>query len=185
MTCLAGASWVQGNILSRMPDPALRVLVVWVPFVGGTRQAINPSVLPDRRVTSLWDPNSGSSQWLWAHVTNQIRPALDYYQPFGAPPPWGPAPRPWLRQGRLVAPAHRPGVLPRGAPRRGRRPARDRPSPGSERHDDGRLRRSVRARRDPGGPGCVRPHVIAALAGHRRRREPDRTGRPAGLRPGA
>ena len=69
MTCLAGASWVQSNILSRMTDPALRVLVVWVPFLNGTRGAINPSVFPDSRVTSLWDQN--------AHLQPVVLPARD------------------------------------------------------------------------------------------------------------
>ncbi len=102
MTCLAGASWVQSNILSRMPDPALRVLVVWVPFLGGTRQAINASVFPDRRVTRLWDPNAVSSQWLSAHVTNQPGPTWDYYLLFPADARWGAAPGPVLSQGGTV-----------------------------------------------------------------------------------
>jgi len=102
MTCLAGASWVQSNIMSTMPDPALRVLVVWVPFLGGTRQAINPSVFPDRRVTSLWDPNAISSRWLSGHVTHQLGPTWDYYLLFGAHARWGTAPGPVLSQGGTV-----------------------------------------------------------------------------------
>ena len=93
---------MQSNILSRMPDPALRVLVVWVPFLGGTRQAINASVLPDRRVTSLWDPDAVSSQWLSAHVTHQPGPTWDYYLLFPADARWGAAPGPVLSQGGTV-----------------------------------------------------------------------------------
>ncbi len=102
MTCLAGASWVQSNILSRMPDPALRVLVVWVPFMSGTREAINPSVFPDRRVTSLWDPNTVASQWLSDHVTHQPGPTWDYYLLFPANARWRAAPGPVLSQGGTV-----------------------------------------------------------------------------------
>jgi hypothetical protein len=102
MTCLAGASWVQSNILSTMPDPALRVLAVWVPFLGGTRQAINPSVLPDRRVTSLWDANAISSAWLSKHVTHQPGPTWDYYLLFGANASWDSTPGPVLSQGGTV-----------------------------------------------------------------------------------
>ena len=65
---------MQNNILSRSPDPALRVFVVWVPFLGGTRGAINPSIFPDSRVTYLWDQNAVSSQWFSQHVTRQPRP---------------------------------------------------------------------------------------------------------------
>ena len=57
-----------------MADPALRVLVVWVPSLGGSRGAINWLVFPDRRVTSLWDQNAVSSQWFSHHVTNQPGP---------------------------------------------------------------------------------------------------------------
>jgi hypothetical protein len=102
MTCLAGASWVQSNILSRMSDPSLRVIVVWLPFLSGTRQAINPSVIPDRRVTYLWDGRAISSQWLSAHVTHQLGPTWDYYLLFGANARWGSVPGPVLSQGGTV-----------------------------------------------------------------------------------
>jgi len=36
-----------------MTDPALRVFVIWVPFLNGTRGAINPALIPDSRVTSF------------------------------------------------------------------------------------------------------------------------------------
>ena|SRR5690349_7158203 len=95
MTCLAGASWVQGNILSRMADPALRVLVVWVPFLGGTRGAINSSVFPDHRVTSLWDQHAASSAWFSQHVTGQPGPTWDYYLLFSSRARWGTVPGLW------------------------------------------------------------------------------------------
>jgi len=85
-----------------MSDPSLRVLVVWLPFVSGTRQAINPSVFPDRRVTSLWDGNAISSQWLSQHVTHQPGPTWDYYLLFGAKARWGSVPGPVLSQGGSV-----------------------------------------------------------------------------------
>ena len=102
MTCLAGASWVQSNILSRMSDPSLRVIVVWVPFMAGTRQAINPSVFPDPRVTNVWDGKAISSQWLSVHVTHQPFPTWDYYLLFGGNARWGSAPGPVISQGGTV-----------------------------------------------------------------------------------
>src|SRR5258708_10410328 len=102
MRCVAGASWVQSNILTRMPDPSLRVLVVWVPFMSGTRQGINPSVFPDRRVTSLWDGSAISSQWLSPHVTHQPGPTWDYYLLFGATARRCSAPGPVLSRGGPV-----------------------------------------------------------------------------------
>jgi hypothetical protein len=102
MTCLAGASWVQNNILSRNPDAALRVFVVWVPFLQGTRGAINPSVFPDSRVTYLWDQNAVSSQWFSQHVTSQLGPTWDYYLLFPPRARWGATPGPVESQGGPV-----------------------------------------------------------------------------------
>ena len=102
MTCLAGASWVQNNILSRNRDPALRVFVVWVPFLQGTRGAINPSIFPDSRVTYLWDQNAVSSQWFSQYVTGQPGPTWDYYLLFSPRARWGAVPGPVVSQGGPV-----------------------------------------------------------------------------------
>jgi hypothetical protein len=50
---------VQSNILARTADPKLAVFVVWVPFLKGTRNAINQSVLADSRVRRFWDVRTG------------------------------------------------------------------------------------------------------------------------------
>lgn len=93
---------MQNNILNRNPDPGLRVLVIWVPFLNGSRAAINPSVLPDSRVTYLWDSNAISSTWLSQHVTHQIGPTWDYYLLFGPRAQWGTIPGPVISQGGPV-----------------------------------------------------------------------------------
>ena len=93
---------MQSNILSRAADPTLRVLVVWVPFLGGSRGAINPSVLADSRVTSLWDQNAVSSQWFSRHVTKQPGPTWDYYLLFPARARWNAVPAPVVSQGGPV-----------------------------------------------------------------------------------
>jgi hypothetical protein len=102
MTCLAGASWVQSNILSKNPDPSLRVFVIWVPFLGGTRGSVNPSIFPDGRVTDLWDENAISSQWFSHHLTRQPGPTWDYYMLFGPRARWGAVPGPVASQGGTV-----------------------------------------------------------------------------------
>jgi len=93
---------VQSNILSRLADPSLRVLVVWVPFLGGSRNAINPAIFPDSRVTSLWDPGAVSSQWFSKHVTQQPGPTWDYYLLFPPRARWGAVPGPVVSQGGPV-----------------------------------------------------------------------------------
>jgi hypothetical protein len=93
---------VQSNILSRDRDPRLRVLVIWVPFLDGSRTAINPSVLPDSRVTYLWDGNAISSAWFAQHLTHQLGPTWDYYFLFGPRARWGTIPGPVVSQGGPV-----------------------------------------------------------------------------------
>jgi hypothetical protein len=78
------------------------VFVVWVPFLNGSRSAINPSIFPDSQVTSLWDGNATSSQWFSRHVTHQPGPTWDYYLLFSPSARWGAVPRPVVSQGGTV-----------------------------------------------------------------------------------
>jgi len=91
---------VQNNILSKMTDPALRVFVIWVPFVGGTRSAINPALIPDDRVTSFWDGNAISTRW-FSRVTHFV-PTWDYYMLFPERARWRSVPGPVTSQGGPV-----------------------------------------------------------------------------------
>jgi hypothetical protein len=93
---------VQSNILSRTTDPNLRVFVIWVPFLSGTRAAINPSIFPGSRVTMFWDGTAMSSQWFSRHVTNQPSPTWDYYLLFSPRAHWGAVPGPVVSQGGTV-----------------------------------------------------------------------------------
>ena len=93
---------MQSNILARSASSNLAVFVVWVPFVAGTRQAVNTSVLPDRRVTDLWDGSAVSSQWFSAHVTHSGGPTWDYYLLFSPRARWGAVPGPVVSQGGPV-----------------------------------------------------------------------------------
>ena len=89
---------MQSNILSKNQDPRLRVFVIWVPFLNGSRGAINPSVFPDGRVTYLWDQDAMSSRWFSRHLTHQPGPTWDYYMLFGPRARWGSAPGPVISQ---------------------------------------------------------------------------------------
>lgn len=90
---------MQNNILSTNADPRLRVFVIWVPFLGGSRGAIN---LPDSRVTYLWDQNAISSRWFSRHITRQPGPTWDYYMLFGPRSRWGAVRGPVASQGGPV-----------------------------------------------------------------------------------
>jgi len=93
---------VQSNILSRTADPGLRVFVIWVPFLSGTRAAINPSIFPGSRITMFWDGTAISSQWFSQHVTDQPLPTWDYYLLFSPRAHWGAVPGPVASQGGTV-----------------------------------------------------------------------------------
>ena len=93
---------MQSNILSTTTDPGLRVFAVWVPFMDGSREAINLSVFPDSRVTSLWDGGAVSSTWFSQHVTQQLGPTWDYYLLFSAGARWDAVPGPVVSQGGPV-----------------------------------------------------------------------------------
>ena len=93
---------MQSNILSRTSDPGLRVFVIWVPFLNGSRTAINPSIFPGSRVISFWDGTAMSSQWFSQHVTNQPGPTWDYYLLFSPRARWGAVPGPVVSQGGAV-----------------------------------------------------------------------------------
>jgi hypothetical protein len=93
---------VQGNILTRTRDPDLRVFVIWVPFLNGTRAAINPSIFPGSRVISFWDATAMSSQWFSQHVTGQPGPTWDYYLLFSPRARWDAVPGPVVSQGGSV-----------------------------------------------------------------------------------
>lgn len=93
---------MQNNILARTADSRLAVFVVWVPFMDGTRNAINPSIFPDGQVTSLWDGNATSSQWFSQHVTQEPVPTWDYYLLFTPRARWNAVPAPVASQGGTV-----------------------------------------------------------------------------------
>ena len=80
---------MQSNILSRASGPDLRVFVIWVPFLAGTRSAINTGILPEARVTHLWDGTALSSTWFGQHVLHNGWQVWDYYLLFGPRARWG------------------------------------------------------------------------------------------------
>jgi hypothetical protein len=90
---------VQSNILASSSDPRLRVYAVWLPFLNGTKTAVNPTVLGDPRVSEFWDQQAVTSQWVSSHVTHQPFPTWDYYLLFGPGAKWGTSLQPIVSQG--------------------------------------------------------------------------------------
>ncbi len=103
-TCLAGASWVQKEILQTNPTPSLRVYAIWVPFHGAGQQAANlwERVLPDPRVLQYWDGTSLASGWFAKNVEHSSFPVLDAYFLYGSTARWTSTPGPLVSSGSTV-----------------------------------------------------------------------------------
>ena len=66
--CVAGARWVQDEILTKYPDADLRVYTVWLPvYATDDPSAWDENLLTDRRVTHYWDEKRLVGSWLLEH----------------------------------------------------------------------------------------------------------------------
>ncbi len=54
---------MQEEILESDPDADISVYAIWVPFLGGSKEAIDTSVLTDERVQHFWDEQALTSEW--------------------------------------------------------------------------------------------------------------------------
>jgi hypothetical protein len=95
---------VQREILEADPDADLAVYAVWLPFLGGSRDAANLSrrVLPDRRVIHLWDESAITSDWFAKHVERSPAPAWDVYYLYGPDARWSDLPGPLVSSGATI-----------------------------------------------------------------------------------
>jgi hypothetical protein len=76
--CLAGARWVQDEILEKNPTLDLKVYMVWLPvYFTDRRSAWDEHVMPDSRVAHYWDEERIVGQWLAEH-TNENRDGMIY-----------------------------------------------------------------------------------------------------------
>lgn len=101
--CLSGASWVQREILEADRAADLVVYAVWVPFLGGTREAaISQEVLPDPRVVHFWDGEAVSSAWFGRNVDKSVGAAWDVYYLYGPDARWSAVPGPLVSSGGTV-----------------------------------------------------------------------------------
>jgi hypothetical protein len=95
---------VQREILEADPGADLAVYAVWVPFLGGTRDAANLSqrVLPDPRVVQFWDGSALTSDWFAKHVERSPGPAWDVYYLYGPGARWSEVPGPLVSSGGTI-----------------------------------------------------------------------------------
>jgi hypothetical protein len=95
---------VQREILEAEPQAELAVYAVWVPFLGGTRDAaaLSQRVLPDPRVIQFWDEAALTSDWFAAHVEDGQAPAWDVYYLYGPDARWTDVPSPLVSSGATI-----------------------------------------------------------------------------------
>ena len=95
---------MQREILESEPTGELGVYAVWVPFSGGTSEAVDVSrrVLPDPRVSHFWDGDAVTSEWFAENVDHSPAPAWDVYYLFGPDATWTGVPAPIVSSGRTI-----------------------------------------------------------------------------------
>jgi hypothetical protein len=95
---------VQREILEAEPEADIVVYAVWVPFLGGNRDAANLSqrVLPDPRVIQFWDESALTSDWFAEHVERSAAPAWDVYYLYGPDASWSDVPGPLVSSGATI-----------------------------------------------------------------------------------
>jgi hypothetical protein len=95
---------VQQQILQRNPAADLRVYSVWVPFLGGTKEAaeVSRKVLPDPRVVQFWDGSAVTSEWFAKNVDHSPGLAWDVYYLYGPHATWTQVPGPLVSSGGTI-----------------------------------------------------------------------------------
>ena len=99
---MAGASWVADNVLAKYPKARLAVYAVWLPELGGSRDAWSPSVLPDHRVVNYWDGDEVVAHWYAAHVADEPGIVWDAFFLYGPSARWTTKPGPLVSGGGTV-----------------------------------------------------------------------------------
>ena len=90
-----GASWVRQNILDKKPNMPISVYVVWNSVFGGYRDAIDPALFDDPRVSSYWDPNGVAGDAIADDVSAFETAVYDVYTLYGPDAEWADdAPKP-------------------------------------------------------------------------------------------
>lgn len=82
---------MQSEILEKNPRDELAVYAVWLPFLGGSEDAIDTSILADPRVVHYWDGDRLTSRWFGDAVFDGFL-AWDVYLLYGPDATWDETP---------------------------------------------------------------------------------------------
>lgn len=94
---------MQDALLARNPSAQVRVYAIWLPMLfGDSRSAWPADVLPDPRVTHLWDEKKVAGRWFSERVEGRPGVAWDAYFLYGGQAKWNATPSPLVSSGSPV-----------------------------------------------------------------------------------
>ncbi len=95
---------MQTEILEKEATANLRVYTVWVPFLGGNRDATRRTqgIMSDQRVTQYWDEEAVTSEWFTTNVDGGSGPGYDVFYLYGPDARWSDVPGPLVESGGTV-----------------------------------------------------------------------------------
>lgn len=82
---------MQSEILEKTPQAEIAVYAVWLPFLGGSEEAIDTENLADARVVHFWDGSRLTSEWFGNAVFDGFL-AWDVYLLYGPDARWDGSP---------------------------------------------------------------------------------------------
>lgn len=82
---------MQSEILEKSPQADIAVYAVWLPFLGGSEEAIDPGILGDPRVDHFWDGSRLTSTWFGDAVFDGFL-AWDVFLLYGPDARWESSP---------------------------------------------------------------------------------------------
>lgn len=99
---------MQEELLARYPAASVRVYTVWFSMLPQDRRsAWDADLMPDGRVTHLWDDDRAVGRWFADHVQQTGRIVRDTYLLYGPDAAWDDVPQPLIGTGRTVIAARR------------------------------------------------------------------------------
>jgi hypothetical protein len=105
--CVSGASWIQEYALKRNPTLDVKVYAIWYEMYPGDSPDDFPAargLMPDKRVTHLWDPGKDVGRWFYGFVPSDVRGEIEWdaFYLFDKTSVWNDKPTALLTAGRTI-----------------------------------------------------------------------------------
>jgi hypothetical protein len=105
--CVSGAGWIQEYALKRNPTLDVKVYAIWYEMYPGDSPDDFPAarqLMPDKRVTHLWDPAKDVGRWFYGFVPSNVRGDIEWdaFYLFDRTSVWTDKPSALLTSGRTI-----------------------------------------------------------------------------------